>query len=537
MIKIGRNENDIFQLWKKWHDSHSIDSDPKLCSSIEPKNNKIRCGDIYSIKFKSNILAIFSFDINQNMENRNENIVHIDDILLNPDIDFSISIKAIADYFQKEGWCEAKFGCNLIYHHPYITDVFKDQGFKLNTCDYLICLRSYSIKGDNKLSIKLLENKHETNCSIYKFVDDTKFLKDYGQRANNTVSSYFTCEAEYLCILLDKPLFYIKNVEDIVFELRINDIKYKYCDCSTEHPHTKKCLIGHEYRRLNKLEKIEISGYDREKDYRYTLLFGMIVPKDTESFLLLDGQLLDRKVMLSKAQQSHKNITPVSYHFSEWIKQFPQKKYKVKGIPVSKCMNIPLKNLKVKGIPVSKCVVEPLYEIKVDENIPECDLIMSGLEISMALFDQIQKDIDIESSKIGYNYLVQEREHVNTKTNVYKQGMTTQYPDTQIDRIRQGYKKGSLMLLIISCEPKDAKIREQKIKKAFNEKFEQHPDGPEHFIGDCNEMMKIMMDIAYGDFTVHQVQEQQKQIDSLKSENELLKKQLFDLQKTTDICK
>ena len=33
-------------------------------------------------------------------------------------------------------------------------------------------------------------------------------------------------------------------------------------------------------------------------------------------------------------------------------------------------------------------------------------------------------------------------------------------------------------------------------KKAFNEKFEKHPDGPEHFIGDCNEMMKIMMDIC-----------------------------------------
>ena len=43
--------------------------------------------------------------------------------------------------------------------------------------------------------------------------------------------------------------------------------------------------------------------------------------------------------------------------------------------------------------------------------------------------------------------------------------------------------------------------------------------------------------ISYNDFTVHligAVQEQQKQIDVLKQENELLKKQLFDLQKTTE---
>ena len=252
------------------------------------------------------------------------------------------------------------------------------------------------------------------------------------------------------------------------------------------------------------MRKIEITGcYDHEKNYHYTLLFGMIVPKDT-------AQLVDKKVMISR-NKSHKNITPVSYHFSEWIKQFPIKKYKVKGFPVSKCVNIPRKNFIVKGIPVLKCV-----------NIPECDP---------------------RVRRCGYNYLVRERENVNTNTNVYKFGMTVQEPDNIIHRIQQGYKKGSEIILIIACEPEDAKIREQKIKKAFkeNKKFVQHSDGSEHFKGDCNEMMKIMMDITYGDFTVHhligEVQEQQKQIDSLKQENELLKKQLFDLQKTTDICK
>jgi hypothetical protein len=74
--------------------------------------------------------------------------------------------------------------------------------------------------------------------------------------------------------------------------------------------------------------------------------------------------------------------------------------------------------------------------------------------------------------------------------------MTVQEPDNQIHRIRSGYKKGSKIILIISCEPEHAKTREQKIKKVFQEKFIQHSDGLEHFIGDCNEMMKIMIDIC-----------------------------------------
>ena len=51
MIKIGGNENDTFRLWKKWHSRHSIDSDPKLSSSIQPKNNKISKTPYNKIKY------------------------------------------------------------------------------------------------------------------------------------------------------------------------------------------------------------------------------------------------------------------------------------------------------------------------------------------------------------------------------------------------------------------------------------------------------------------------------------------------------
>jgi hypothetical protein len=52
--------------------------------------------------------------------------------------------------------------------------------------------------------------------------------------------------------------------------------------------------------------------------------------------------------------------------------------------------------------------------------------------------------------------------------------MTVQKPDNHIYRIRNGYKKGSKILLLISCDEDQAKIRENKIKSEFIKKFERH---------------------------------------------------------------
>jgi hypothetical protein len=107
---------------------------------------------------------------------------------------------------------------------------------------------------------------------------------------------------------------------------------------------------------------------------------------------------------------------------------------------------------------------------------------------------EIKKEKD--SIKIGYNYLVQEREHVNSNQPIYKFGMTVQEPDNHIYRIRNGYKKGSKILLLISCDEDQAKIRENKIKSEFIKKFERHTDGNEHFIGDYKEMIRIISNIC-----------------------------------------
>jgi hypothetical protein len=105
-------------------------------------------------------------------------------------------------------------------------------------------------------------------------------------------------------------------------------------------------------------------------------------------------------------------------------------------------------------------------------------------------------EIEIEIDKVGYNYLIQEREHLMLNQQVFKTGMSVQFPNNQIDRLKQGYKKGSKILFIACCKPEEARERETKIKNELKKKFKNHTDGIEHFIGDYKEMMRIMMDIC-----------------------------------------
>ena len=110
------------------------------------------------------------------------------------------------------------------------------------------------------------------------------------------------------------------------------------------------------------------------------------------------------------------------------------------------------------------------------------------------------KETEIETEKIetevGYNYLIQEREHLMLNQQVFKTGMSIQSANNQINRLKQGYKKGSKILFIACCKPEEARERETKIKNELKKKFKNHTDGIEHFIGDYKEMMKIMMDIC-----------------------------------------
>jgi thiol-disulfide isomerase/thioredoxin len=96
--------------------------------------------------------------------------------------------------------------------------------------------------------------------------------------------------------------------------------------------------------------------------------------------------------------------------------------------------------------------------------------------------------------KYGYIYLIREREFLLRGEDVYKVGATVQnFPSLQIRRLSD-YKKGSQLLCTCICDYNIVFNIEKQIKELFNKKFNRHPDGTEYFIGNPNEMLKIIYD-------------------------------------------
>ena len=90
----------------------------------------------------------------------------------------------------------------------------------------------------------------------------------------------------------------------------------------------------------------------------------------------------------------------------------------------------------------------------------------------------------------NYIYLLQEREFLKTKENVFKVGMTTK---KNHERFNQ-YPKGSILLFQMICE--NCKNMENQIITSFKEKFTQRKDiGTEYFQGNYKNMIHIIYSI------------------------------------------
>ncbi len=88
---------------------------------------------------------------------------------------------------------------------------------------------------------------------------------------------------------------------------------------------------------------------------------------------------------------------------------------------------------------------------------------------------------------INYIYLLQEREFIKTKENVYKVGMTQK---ENHERFNQ-YPKGSILLFQMICN--NCKNIEKCLIKIFKEKFKLRKDiGNEYFEGDYKNMIDII---------------------------------------------
>ncbi len=92
--------------------------------------------------------------------------------------------------------------------------------------------------------------------------------------------------------------------------------------------------------------------------------------------------------------------------------------------------------------------------------------------------------------KTNYIYLLQEREFIKTKENIYKLGMTQK---ENLERFNQ-YPKGSSLLLQIICN--NCRDIEKNLIKIFKNTFKQRKDiGSEYFEGNSNEMIDIIYSI------------------------------------------
>jgi hypothetical protein len=92
---------------------------------------------------------------------------------------------------------------------------------------------------------------------------------------------------------------------------------------------------------------------------------------------------------------------------------------------------------------------------------------------------------------IEYIYLLQEREFINAKQNIYKVGMTK---TENLVRFKQ-YPKGSVLLFQIICS--NCNKMEKDVLKKFKEIFKQRKDiGTEYFEGEYTKMIDIIYDIV-----------------------------------------
>ncbi len=124
--------------------------------------------------------------------------------------------------------------------------------------------------------------------------------------------------------------------------------------------------------------------------------------------------------------------------------------------------------------------------------------------------------------KTNYIYLLQEREFIKTKENIYKLGMTRK---ENLERFNQ-YPKGSILLFQMICN--NCRDIEKILIKKFKDIFKHQKDiGNEYFEGNYNEMIDIIYSTIKNE--IHKISMQKLKIDDKKelSDNLSVKKLKF----------
>lgn len=152
--------------------------------------------------------------------------------------------------------------------------------------------------------------------------------------------------------------------------------------------------------------------------------------------------------------------------------------------------------------------IESVTKIKIDEKVffLESELQKRNEEITKlveAVATRLppEKNGGKSDAKHGYVYLLQEREFVDKKEEIYKVGRSTQPNHKRF----QSYPKGSKLLYQFTCD--DCVKAEKTILQKFGEMFVQCKDyGTEYFRGNYREMFDVMCEVVNSERIVEEVE-------------------------------
>ena len=465
---------DMHKKWELFHLTHTIHSakncepinrlhiEPYVCNYSESS---------YTLIHDNKCLAFMSIDQHVSLECDNESsLIEIDDLLINPYVNWGYILECIIKTFQELNWSEIKITCNQMDHHEWLLRELKttynafvihmDDRFQKHN-EYVIMLKDYQIKKfKHSLTITMKGcDAHTTPANIYE-VSDSYFFHGCPHICKRSMSYSIDRPCTFRVVLFKHPLLihytqtYKERNNENYFELTIDGKKYKDCICSEEHPDISYCQKAFDCRRLNKIHTLKTTfgtGFSYSGRSYADIIYGIKVPRN------IDESVCPIKCSEYSIQSDDRRycsyIHIVPFSLSCWLHHFPRTLLK-NGESLTKT-NITLKK-------TGSCT--PLTEI------------------------------DEACINHGYIYLIQEREFYESKKNVYKCGKTCQPANNFITRLRSGYKKGSFIIGILSCNPEDTTEIENTVKARFAATFTKHTDGSEYFIGDPSHMMDIIYD-------------------------------------------
>lgn len=413
-------------------------------------------------KYKT-LYAFWAFDGHSDISGL---IVELDDFIINPNCDAYTCIRELCYKFQEKGAKAIKLDLHCMSNFTHVLKSFDG----IFTTDNKYCVipihmyRQFKYDTQCTFSFPTYNIKHVTNATLVDYREMHDFNYELNRKCDKTITDKNCKEHIYKTVLLfEKPM------------LIPNDVYYSYGLTFNISYNSKEYEATPEYLEFKRIEKLTAKCMFEYNKNTFTLLYGLKFVNNIKNAKDIEcsHNHLCQYMYSGIETKLHDEIDITHAKLSKWLNQFSH-------IPMTKI---------VKSLNTVYNNTDKIYIHTVDSSI-SCDKLFNEENV-----DDI--DYNTDENIVSGIYLIQEREHVIAKTNVYKFGRFTQQSDNYINRIRTGYKKGSKILLVYSV-PTDLVINiENQIKTTFKNIFIKHEDGHEHFYGNPDEMKKQIISIIH----------------------------------------